>query len=67
MIGDRRLGLMRMSAVDHFVMQNNISMGTFRFYEDALDVGLAKVSRANLAAYGHLGPVDVMTNISIAA
>jgi 3-oxoacyl-[acyl-carrier-protein] synthase III len=57
-----RQGL-RMSDVDHVVMQN-VSVGAYRFYEDALDVSIANVCRANLTALGHLGPVDVLANLA---
>jgi 3-oxoacyl-[acyl-carrier-protein] synthase-3 len=53
---------LKMSDIDHCVMQN-VSMGAFRFYEDALDVRIADACRANLTAYGHLGPIDVLANL----
>jgi 3-oxoacyl-[acyl-carrier-protein] synthase-3 len=54
---------LRMSDVDHVVMQN-VSVGAYRFYEDALDVSIAKVCRENLTGLGHLGPIDVLANLA---
>lgn len=45
-----------------FLMQN-LAAGSFAFWEEALDLGLHPSCGRNLAAYGHLGPVDVLVNL----
>lgn len=51
--------------VDHFVMQN-LSEGSFAFYEQAFGITFAAACRRNLRRYGHLGPVDVLLNVQSA-
>ena len=45
-----------------FLMQN-LSLGAFAFWQEALDVAIDPVCRDNLARYGHLGSVDVVANL----
>ncbi|MDN3260398.1 3-oxoacyl-ACP synthase [Streptomyces sp. CSDS2] len=45
------------------VVMQNLSMGAFAFWQDALGVKIADVCRANLAGHGHLGPADVLMNL----
>ena len=52
----------RIEDVDHFVMQN-ISVGAYRFYEQAFDISFAPVCAENLRRYGHLGPADIVVNL----
>lgn len=53
---------LQLSDVDHFVMQN-ISVGAFRFYEEAFGVKFAAACYDNLKRYGHLGAIDVFANL----
>ncbi|WP_194835066.1 3-oxoacyl-ACP synthase [Nocardia sp. XZ_19_369] len=55
-----------MSQVDAVVTQN-LSVGAFAFWEEAMDVTIDQVCRRNLAAYGHLGSIDVLVNLEDAA
>ncbi len=48
--------------VEHHVMQN-LSEAAFAFYEELLGVTFARACRANLAAHGHLGSIDVLLNL----
>lgn len=48
--------------VSHYFSQN-LSVGAFRFYEEALGVKIADVCFDNLRRYGHLGPNDVLLNL----
>lgn len=54
---------LELSDVDHFVMQN-LSEGAYRFYEEGLGLTFAAACRDNLRSHGHLGPVDVLANLS---
>ncbi|WP_242587237.1 3-oxoacyl-ACP synthase [Streptomyces sp. MST-110588] len=45
-----------------FISQN-LSVGSFGFTEEALDVKLLPVCRENLREYGHLGPNDIFLNL----
>ncbi|CAL9325209.1 3-oxoacyl-ACP synthase [Streptomyces sp. SudanB182_2057] len=45
------------------VVMQNLSMGAFAFWQDALGVKIADVCRDNLAGHGHLGPADVLMNL----
>ncbi|MFF7095530.1 3-oxoacyl-ACP synthase [Streptomyces rubradiris] len=45
------------------VVMQNLSMGAFTFWQDALGVKIADVCRDNLAGHGHLGPADVLMNL----
>ncbi|KAA2266549.1 3-oxoacyl-ACP synthase [Solihabitans fulvus] len=45
-------------------VSQNLSVGAFRAYEDALDVTIADACFDNLARYGHLGPNDVFLNLT---
>jgi 3-oxoacyl-[acyl-carrier-protein] synthase III len=47
-------------------ISQNLSIGAFRSYEDALGVTIAKSCFGNLARYGHLGPNDIFFNLSSA-
>ncbi|HSV66609.1 MAG TPA: 3-oxoacyl-[acyl-carrier-protein] synthase III C-terminal domain-containing protein [Mycobacteriales bacterium] len=47
-------------------LSQNLSLGTFRAYEDALGVRIAKPCFDNLARHGHLGPNDVFFNLTSA-
>jgi 3-oxoacyl-[acyl-carrier-protein] synthase III len=48
--------------IDCYVSQN-LSLGAFRFAEDALGMELAAGCSENLRRYGHLGPADVLLNL----
>lgn len=54
-----------MHDVDRFVMQN-LSEGAFRFYEEAFAIRFAEACRTNVRRCGHLGPIDVLFNLSTA-
>ncbi|MEU7558242.1 hypothetical protein [Streptomyces eurythermus] len=45
------------------VVMQNLSMGAFAFWQDALGLKIADVCRDNLAGHGHLGPADVLMNL----
>ncbi|MBN6039785.1 3-oxoacyl-ACP synthase [Amycolatopsis sp. 195334CR] len=45
-------------------LSQNLSAGAFRFTEEALGVRLAAACAGNLAVNGHLGPNDVLFNLS---
>ncbi|MGC7102153.1 3-oxoacyl-ACP synthase [Amycolatopsis lurida] len=47
-------------------LSQNLSAGAFRFTEEALGIRLADACAGNLAANGHLGPNDVLLNLSSA-
>jgi 3-oxoacyl-[acyl-carrier-protein] synthase-3 len=49
------------------VLTQNLAMGAFAFWEDALDMSIHDACRRNLAQYGHMGPVDVLANLTEAA
>ncbi|MGH3805158.1 MAG: 3-oxoacyl-ACP synthase [Pseudonocardiaceae bacterium] len=49
------------------VIMQNLSVGAFAFWRDALDVDIDEVCRRNLAAFGHLGSIDVLLNLQHAA
>lgn len=51
-----------MAELAHVVMQN-LSGSSFEFYGQALGRPISPVCAANLAAYGHLGPLDVFLNL----
>ncbi|MFI6871636.1 3-oxoacyl-ACP synthase [Nocardia sp. NPDC050406] len=62
--------LRRNGISDHAVgpiLMQNLSSGAFAFWEEALDRPVDKVCRANLAAYGHLGSMDMLVNLEAAA
>jgi 3-oxoacyl-[acyl-carrier-protein] synthase III len=48
--------------VDHFVTQN-LSSGSFDFYEQNFDISVAGVCRDNLREYGHIGSSDIALNL----
>lgn len=56
----------RLGSVGPILMQN-LSGGAFAFWEEALDATIDEVCRRNLAAYGHLGSVDMLVNLESAA
>ncbi|MFI9424404.1 hypothetical protein ACIG54_12685 [Streptomyces achromogenes] len=45
------------------VVMQNLSVGAFAFWQDALGLKIADVCRDNLAGHGHLGPADVLMNL----
>jgi 3-oxoacyl-[acyl-carrier-protein] synthase-3 len=45
------------------VLMQNLSRGAFAFWQGALDVRIGEACAANLARYGHLGPIDVLANL----
>lgn len=49
------------------VLMQNLSRGAFAFWQEALGVKIADGCAANLARYGHLGPVDVLANLEAVA
>jgi 3-oxoacyl-[acyl-carrier-protein] synthase III len=49
------------------VLMQNLSRGAFAFWQGALHVKIADACAANLARYGHLGPVDVLANLATVA
>lgn len=49
------------------VLMQNLSTGAFAFWEEALDRPVDKACLGNLAAYGHLGSMDVLVNLEAAA
>ncbi|WP_072691312.1 3-oxoacyl-ACP synthase [Rhodococcus marinonascens] len=53
-------------ALSAFLMQN-LSVGAFAFWGEALDVTIDPVCRGNLARFGHLGSVDIALNLERAA
>lgn len=68
---DINAALLGRNGVEHdrvgtFLMQN-LSAGAFAFWQEALDVPIDPVCRANLARFGHLGSVDVALNLEAAA
>ncbi|MEV0947910.1 3-oxoacyl-ACP synthase [Rhodococcus sp. NPDC049939] len=60
-----RNGLER-DALGAFLMQN-LSVGAFAFWGEALDVTIDPVCRDNLSRFGHLGSVDIALNLERAA
>lgn len=48
--------------VDHFVTQN-LSSGSFDFYEQNFDISIARACRNNLREYGHIGSSDIALNL----
>ncbi|PBC57101.1 3-oxoacyl-ACP synthase [Rhodococcus sp. ACPA1] len=57
---------LQQDAIGVFLMQN-LSLGAFTFWQEALDVTIDPVCRDNLARFGHLGSVDVAANLEHAA
>ncbi len=53
---------LQLDEISHHLSQN-LSVGAFRFYEEALGVKIADVCFDNLRRYGHLGPNDVLLNL----
>ncbi|MCC3331983.1 3-oxoacyl-ACP synthase [Nocardia abscessus] len=49
------------------VLMQNLSAGAFAFWEEALGIGIDPVCHRNLAGYGHLGSVDMLVNLDLAA
>jgi 3-oxoacyl-[acyl-carrier-protein] synthase-3 len=49
------------------ILMQNLSRGSLAFWQDALDVRFSDVCARNLARYGHLGPIDVLANLDLAA
>ncbi|MFC9997514.1 3-oxoacyl-ACP synthase [Nocardia sp. NPDC127526] len=49
------------------ILMQNLSAGAFAFWEEALDRPVDKACRGNLAAYGHLGSMDILVNLEAAA
>lgn len=45
-------------------LTQNLSLGAFRGYEDALGITIAKPCYDNLAHHGHLGPNDIVVNLA---
>jgi 3-oxoacyl-[acyl-carrier-protein] synthase-3 len=48
--------------IDCYISQN-LSLGAFRFAEEALGMEIAAGCSENLRQYGHLGPADVLLNL----
>ncbi|MFE2939979.1 3-oxoacyl-ACP synthase [Streptomyces sp. NPDC059255] len=48
-------------------LTQNLAAGAFAFWQEALDAEIDPVCRRNLAAYGHLGSMDVLVNLADAA
>ncbi|WP_431040606.1 3-oxoacyl-[acyl-carrier-protein] synthase III C-terminal domain-containing protein [Streptomyces sp. P1-3] len=44
-------------------LSHNLSVGAFRFTEEALDIKISTTCFDNLRQYGHLGPNDVLLNL----
>ena len=49
------------------VLMQNLSAGAFAFWEEALDMRIDPVCREALTAYGHLGSLDMLVNLELAA
>lgn len=49
-----------------YLMQN-LSLGAFAFWQEALEIDLLPVCARNLREYGHLGSADVLLNLAAAA
>ncbi|WP_431957850.1 3-oxoacyl-ACP synthase [Nocardia lijiangensis] len=49
------------------VLMQNLSAGAFAFWEEALGIGVDPACHRNLAAFGHLGSVDMLVNLDLAA
>lgn len=49
------------------VLMQNLSVGAFAFWAEALQLDIDAVCAENLARYGHLGAVDVLINLDRAA
>ncbi|RDI53344.1 3-oxoacyl-ACP synthase [Nocardia mexicana] len=49
------------------ILMQNLSAGAFAFWEEALETPIDKACRDNLAAYGHLGSMDMLVNLESAA
>ncbi|MGW1741176.1 3-oxoacyl-ACP synthase [Nocardia sp. NPDC001965] len=49
------------------VLMQNLSAGAFAFWAEALGVGIDPACHRNLAEFGHLGSVDVLVNLDLAA
>ncbi|MFD1539474.1 hypothetical protein [Nonomuraea guangzhouensis] len=48
-------------------LMQNLAVGAFTFWEQALDVSIHDACRRNLSRYGHLGSIDVLANLAEAA
>ncbi|AUS81296.1 3-oxoacyl-ACP synthase [Actinoalloteichus sp. AHMU CJ021] len=49
------------------VLMQNLAVGAFRFWEEALDLPIDPVCADNLAGHGHLGSLDVLLNLEAKA
>ena len=49
------------------VLTQNLASGAFAFWRDALEMEIHPACRRNLAAYGHLGSIDILLNLESAA
>ncbi|MFC9893940.1 3-oxoacyl-ACP synthase [Nocardia sp. NPDC127579] len=49
------------------MLMQNLSVGAFSFWEEALETTIDRVCHANLAEFGHLGSMDVLVNLEAAA
>lgn len=49
------------------VLMQNLALGAYAFWEEALDVRIDPACARNLAGFGHLGPIDVLLNAEDAA
>ena len=52
-----------LNQINHVIMQN-VSLGAYRFYEEAFGLTFSPVCAENLCRYGHLGSIDVILNLS---
>ncbi|WP_435592941.1 3-oxoacyl-ACP synthase [Nocardia sp. bgisy118] len=57
---------LRLADMGSVVMQN-LSAGAFAFWEEALGIGIDPACRRNLAGFGHLGSMDMLVNLDLAA
>ncbi|MGH3852150.1 MAG: 3-oxoacyl-ACP synthase [Pseudonocardiaceae bacterium] len=51
----------------HSHVMQNLSVGAFAFWEEALGTRFLPSCAENLRGYGHVGPVDVLLNLDVAA
>lgn len=51
----------------HAVLTQNLARGAYAFWQDVLGVPVHQSCAANLARYGHVGPIDVLLNLGDAA
>ncbi|WP_280233187.1 3-oxoacyl-ACP synthase [Nocardia cyriacigeorgica] len=56
----------RLDGLDAVLMQN-LSVGAFGFWEEALEVRIDRACHRNLADYGHLGSLDMLVNLESAS